>query len=255
VKVDYYAVLGVPRGADEETIRHAFRALAADCHPDVSDAPEDHRRFRELAEAYDVLSRPSSRLLYDRYGYRGRGSRALPQVEEDGEPSTPGDDVRASIELEAYEALCGARKLLRYEADTECPSCEGVGVLGEPDPECLECEGTGQTREISGAAGARVLRLELCEACGLMACDECDGTGVALAERLLRVRIPPGIQDGDQLRVAGEGGVGDPDAPAGDLLLDLTVKPEPRDPRLIRYLALAGMLAATALLVAYLLLS
>jgi hypothetical protein len=119
----------------------------------------------------------------------------------------------------------------------------------------LECEGTGQTREISGVAAARVLRTELCEACGLMACDECGGTGVTVAERLLRVRIPPGIQSGDQLRVAGEGGVGDPDAPAGDLLLDLTVKPEPRDPQLIRYLALAGMLAATALLVAYVLLS
>jgi hypothetical protein len=76
-----------------------------------------------------------------------------------------------------------------------------------------------------------------------------------VAERLLRVRTPPGIEDGDQLRVTGEGGVGGPDAPPGDLLLDLAVLPEPRDPRLIRYLALAGLVAAVALLVAYLLLS
>src|SRR6266542_775450 len=72
VKTDYYEVLGVPRDADEETIRKAFHARARDCHPDVSDSPEDHRRFHELAEAYGVLSKAASRLLYDRYGYRGR---------------------------------------------------------------------------------------------------------------------------------------------------------------------------------------
>lgn len=256
VKVDYYEVLGVPRDADDEAIRRAFHALARDCHPDVSDSPEDHQRFRELAEAYGVLSKPAARLLYDRYGYRGRGNQAL--VEEvDGADGLGerGENVRASLELEAFEAVRGARKLVRYEADTECPSCEGYGVLGEADPDCEECGGTGQIREVSEVAAARILRIETCDACGILTCDECDGTGVAVAERVLRVRIPPGIQDGDQLRVTGEGGVGDPDAPAGDLLLDLGVRPEPRDPRLVRYLALAGLLAAIALLVAYVLLS
>jgi DnaJ-class molecular chaperone len=74
VKSDYYEVLGIPRDADEETIRRAFYAAARECHPDVSDSPDAARRFRELAEAYSVLSKPSSRLLYDRYGYRGRGN-------------------------------------------------------------------------------------------------------------------------------------------------------------------------------------
>jgi molecular chaperone DnaJ len=256
VKADYYEVLGIPRDADEDAVRRAFHTLARDCHPDVSDAPEDHQRFRELAEAYGVLSKPASRLLYDRYGYRGRGNHAYPEEVEAGEePGERGDDVRAAIELEAYEATRGARKLVRYEAVSECPSCEGVGVLGEPDPECAECGGTGQVREVSEVAAAHILRIELCVACGLLQCDECDGTGLVVAERVVRVRVPPGIEDGDQLRVAGEGGVGDPDAPAGDLLLDLAVKPEPRDPGLVRYLALAGMLAAVALLVAYVLLS
>jgi molecular chaperone DnaJ len=256
VKADYYEVLGVPRDADEDAVRRAFHTRARDCHPDVSDSPEDHQRFRELAEAYGVLSKPASRLLYDRYGYRGRGNQALVE-EADGDdgPGERGENVRTRVELEAYEAVRGARKLVHYEAEIECPSCDGFGVLGEPDPECEECGGTGQIREVSEVAAAHILRIETCAACGLEPCDECDGTGVVFAERLVRVRIPPGIQDGDQLRVSGEGGIGDPHAPAGDLLVDLAVRPEPRDPRLVRYLALAGLLAAIALLVAYVLLS
>jgi molecular chaperone DnaJ len=256
VKVDYYEVLGVPHDADEDAIRRAFHALARDVHPDVSSSPEDHMRFQELAEAYGVLSKPASRLLYDRYGYRGRGNQAYAGDVEDGdEPRARGANVHASVELEAYEATRGARKLVRYEAEAECPSCEGLGVLGEPDPDCEECDGTGQIREVSEVAAARILRIENCAACGLEQCDKCDGTGIVVAERVLRVRVPPGIEDGDQLRVTGEGGIGDPDAPPGDLLLDLFIRPEPRDPRLVRYLAVAGMVAALALLVTYLLLS
>ena len=155
VKADYYAVLGVPRDADEETIRHAFHALADDCHPDVSDAPEDHRRFRELAEAYDVLVEavvPAPLRQVRLPGARqpgafpaGRGRRAR----------HAGDDVRAGIELEAYEALRGARKLIRYEADTECPSCEGVGVLGEPDPECPNARDRPDPRDLRGGRCSR----------------------------------------------------------------------------------------------------
>jgi molecular chaperone DnaJ len=256
VKVDYYEVLGVPRDADEDAIRRAFHARARDCHPDVSSSAEDHQRFQELAEAYGVLSKPASRLLYDRYGYRGRGNQAFAgDVEEGEQPRERGANVRAGLELEAYEAARGARKLVRFEAEAECPKCEGTGVLGEPDPDCPECGGTGQVREVSEVAAARILRIEACEACEIEPCDECEGTGIVVAERVLRVRVPPGIEDGDQLRVSGEGGIGGRDAPPGDLLLDLAVRPEPRDPRLVRYLALAGMLAAMALLVAYVLLS
>jgi hypothetical protein len=127
----------------------------------------------------------------------------------------------AKVELEAYEATHGARKLVRYAAESECP----------------ECGGTGELREAT---------LERWDASGPRPCDKCHGTGLVLGERLLRVRLPPGIEDGDQVRVAGEDHA---------VLLDVVVRPEPRDPRLVRYLALAGMLAAAALLVAYVLLS
>ncbi len=166
-----------------------------------------------------------------------------------------GEDVLVALQLQSFEATAGARKLVRYEAETECATCGGYGVLGEPDPECEECAGTGQVSEVSEVAAARILRIETCPTCDLESCEDCRGTGVVAAERLLRVRIPVGIEDGDQLRVAGEGGTGGPEGAPGDLLLDLAVLPEPRDPRSVRYLALAGMLVAIAALVAYVLLS
>jgi molecular chaperone DnaJ len=251
VKPDYYEVLGVPRDADEETIRRAFHELARDVHPDVSDAREDHERFRELAEAYGVLSKPASRLLYDRYGYRGRGNQWVDDEPEDGDPPR-GENVRAHIEMRAKDAKDGTARLLQYEARTLCAVCEGTGVIGEPDPECPDCDGTGRIREVSNLAAARILRVETCPTCGVEPCDDCEGTGVVEAERRLRVRIPPGIEDGDQVRVSGEGGDAGADGIPGDLLLDITVIAKPEDPPLVRYLALAGALAAGVLLLAYL---
>jgi molecular chaperone DnaJ len=255
VKADYYEVLGVSRDADEETIRRAFHTRARDCHPDVSDAPEDHRRFRELAEAYRVLAKPASRLLYDRYGYRGRGNQGFDEeLWESRERPPRGENVHARVELQSYEANEGTTRLVRYEAPTPCAVCDGWGVIGDPVPNCPECGGTGQRRQVSHLDVARILRIEACPECGVDPCDECDGTGVVVAERRLRVRIPAGNEDGTQLRVAGEGGAGGPGGVPGDLVLDVDVRPEPLDLPIVRWLALAGMVAAIALLVAYLLL-
>jgi molecular chaperone DnaJ len=254
VKPDYYEVLGVPRDADEETIRRAFHTLARDCHPDVSDAPEDHERFRELAEAYGVLSKQASRLLYDRYGYRGRGNQWVDEG-EDGEPALRGEDVHTRIEVRSKEAKRGTTRFLQYEAPTWCAVCDGYGLIGEPDPECPDCGGTGQVREVSNLAAARILRIETCSTCGVEPCDECDGTGLVDAQRRLRVRIPAGIEDGDQVRVSGEGGDAAEDGIPGDLLLEIAVIAKPEDPPSVRYLALAGAVVAALLLLAYLFLS
>jgi molecular chaperone DnaJ len=264
VQPDYYEVLGVPHDADEETIRRGFHALASDCHPDVSDELEDQRRFRELAEAYAVLSRPASRLLYDRYGYRvrllydrydyrGRGNQRFDADDGESDRFQRGEDVHARIELRASEARNGTTRLMSYDAPTLCTVCDGRGVIGEADPECRDCDGTGQIREIPRVATARILRSEACSACGVEPCDECEGTGMVEAERRLHVGIPAGVEDGDQVLVAGEGGEAGADGVPGDLLVDISVVSAADGSTLVRYLAFAGALAAASLLIAYLL--
>jgi molecular chaperone DnaJ len=252
VRPDYYEVLGVPRDADEEAIRRAFHALARDCHPDVSDAPEDHERFRQLAEAYSVLSKPASRLLYDRYGYRGRGNPLFEEAGDEDEAPPRGENVHVRIELRESEARRGTAQLLQYDAPTVCDVCGGDGVIGEPDPECPDCDGTGQVREVSNLAAARILRIESCETCGVEPCDECEGSGVVDAERRLRVRIPPGVEEGDQVRVTGEGADAGANGIPGDLLLEIGIRAKAEDPPALRYLSLSGAILAAVLLVAYL---
>ena len=191
LKRDYYEVLGVPRDADDETIRRAFQAQAREWHPDVAEAPDAEARFRELAEAYTVLSRRESRLLYDRHGFRGRGGEIA------DEAILRGDDVHIEIELRSFEAEEGTRRVVGF-----------------------------RTRSA--------------------------GPDAAETERRVRLRIPPGIEDGALLRVAGEGNEVGPDAVPGDLLVRVRVLPPPEDRRWVRYLAFALLLVAIAALVLYL---
>lgn len=217
-KADYYEVLGVPRDAGENAIRNAFGAAAGEMGSDGPSSADAEDRHRALAEAYSVLSKPGSRVLYDRFGYRGRAHRALEEVRSEMRPTAvPGDAVRASVVLRGFEAEQGASRLVSYDAAVACGRC---GSGDAPDPECPECGGNGTVR----------------------------------VERSLKVRIPAGVQDCAQLRVGGQGDAsGDGRGAPGDLLIDVTVLPKPRDVRSVRYLALALLIAAIALLVAYLL--
>jgi molecular chaperone DnaJ len=252
-KVDYYELLGVSRDADEETIRRAFHAAAREWHPDISDSPDAERRFRELAEAYSVLSKPGPRLLYDRYGYRGRGNRGFDEaLWEAREQGLRGESVRLELDLRWFEALEGARKVVEFEATAVCEACDGRGTTSAPDPDCPTCGGTGRRRQVSHLDLARVLQVEACPECSGEVCPECGGSGRVTERRRLRLRIPPQIEDGTQLRVGGEGHAPVNGSVSGDLLVDVHVAPKPRDPRLIRYLALALFLAAVAALIAYL---
>jgi molecular chaperone DnaJ len=250
-KMDYYEVLGVERDADEEAIRQAFRDLARACHPDVAQAPDAEQRFRELAEAYSVLSKRESRLLYDRYGYRGRGNQGFDEALSDVRPHVErGESVHIPLELRPYEAEQGTRRLVRYEVTVRCDACMGRGGVGEPDPDCTVCGGTGREQEVADLDVARVLQVVPCRACG-SACEQCGRSGMVSSERRLRVVIPPGIEDCAQLRVGGEGHYGGWGAIPGDLLVNVTVLPEPRDPRLVRYAAFILLIAALATLVVY----
>src|SRR2546422_7286512 len=136
VKRDYYEVLGLPRDANQETIKRAFHSLARDCHPDVADEPDAEVRFRELAEAYTVLSKREARLLYDRYGYRGPGNQGFDEALWEARPAVAarGENVHVGIQLKSFEATDGTRRIVSYEAVVRCKACRGRGAGGLPDP-------------------------------------------------------------------------------------------------------------------------
>jgi molecular chaperone DnaJ len=254
VKRDYYEVLGVPRDADEETLRRAFHALAREAHPDVADSPDAEEEFRELAEAYSVLSKREARLLYDRYGYRGRGNQGFDEAlwEARPPPVARGENVHVDLKVRSFEAAEGTRRLVTYEALVRCEACMGCGSVGLPDPECEVCLGFGRKRTVSDLDVAQLLQFEPCPACVGEACSRCEGTGTVSTERRIRLLIPPGVEEGTQLRVSGDGNDAGAGSIPGDLLVRVHVIPPPRDPRVVRYVAFALLLVAIAMLVLYL---
>jgi molecular chaperone DnaJ len=253
VKRDYYEVLGLARDADGDTIKRAFHSLARDWHPDVADAPDAESRFRELAEAYSVLSKREARLLYDRYGYRGRGNQGFDDALWDARPAvaTRGENVHVGIELWSFEATEGTRQMVSYQALVRCQACMGRGSVGLPDPECEDCGGTARKRTVSSLEVADLLQIEQCPACLAEPCSECNGEGTVSAERRIRLLVPAGVQDGAQLRVGGDGNDAGAGSIPGDLLVRLTVLAPPRDSRLVRYAALVLLVVAIATLTLY----
>lgn len=222
VKRDYYEVLGVARDADEETIRRAFYGLARDWHPDIDEAPDAEGRFRELAEAYSVLSKREARLLYDRYGYRGRGNQDYDEALWEAGPvdAVRGEDIHLELELRSFEAEKGTRPVVAFPARVRCVACMGRGSFGSPDSEAEPC-------------------------------PRCEGSGTVEAERRLRLRIPPGLADDTRLRVKGDGSDAGAGSLPGDLFVRLHVLPPPKDPRAVRYIAFALLLIAIAALAVY----
>jgi molecular chaperone DnaJ len=254
VKRDYYEVLGLSRDADGETIKRAFHSLARECHPDVADTPDAEVRFREVAEAYAVLSKRNARLLYDRYGYRGAGNRCFDEARwEDRSRGRRGENVHLTLELQSFEAEAGSRRIVSYEATIRCETCAGHGRLQFADPECGLCGGTGRRRHALQLHFSDLLQIEECSNCAPRTCGACGGGGIVLAPRRIRLRVPPGVEDGAQLRVGGEGNDAGTGSIPGDLLVDLRVLQPPRDPRLVRFAALVLLLISAATLVLYIL--
>lgn len=254
VKRDYYEVLGLSRDADGETIKRAFHSLARDWHPDVADDPDAEVRFRELAEAYGVLSKREARLLYDRYGYRGRGNQGFDEALWEARPpgTRRGENVHVAIELRQFEATEGARPLVRYEAAVRCKACMGRGSVGLPDPQCDYCGGSGRKRTVSHLDVANLLHIEQCPACVGEACSQCAGEGTVVAERRIRLLVPPGVEDCAQLRVGGDGNDAGAGSIPGDLIVSVNVIPELRDQRIVRYSAFALLIVSVLTLVFYL---
>ena len=253
VKRDYYEVLGVARNADDETIRRAFYGLARDWHPDTAEAPDAEERFRELAEAYSVLSKREARLLYDRYGYRGRGNLGSDDAlwEAGAVDIVRGEDIHLELELRSFEAEKGTRRVVAFPARVRCVACMGRGSFGLPDPECEHCLGTGRKRTVSAVDGSHRIEISPCPACVREPCPRCEGSGTVEAEQRLRLRIPPGLADDTQLRVRGDGSDAGAGSIPGDLFVRVHVLPPAKDPSSVRYLALALLLIAIAALAVY----
>jgi molecular chaperone DnaJ len=264
---DYYAVLGVPRNADRDAIRRAFRSLASEFHPDVSPDPNAVERFLEIAEAYEVLSRPEARARYDRFGFDPRAVSDFAAADTDFsrlfqdlldlasavQPSgRRGNDVAVELEVDFSEAHKGSSRGVHYSALSVCIVCAGAG--GAPRSTmvaCTDCDGRGRIRE--GGGSGRPSHLRVCATCRgtgrcpSTPCAECDGAGRLEVERALLVEIPPDTRDGEEIRIPGEGNAGSSGGEPGDAVITVRVRPA-RDTPLARRLAAAGAICGLGLL-------
>ncbi len=251
---DYYELLGISRNATEPEIKKAFRGLARELHPDVSDAPDAHERFREVVEAYEVLSKSETRELYDRYGHAGLRSGGFQPGHFDfgslsdlfsaffGDDllgrSARGADLAATVEIDLVEAARGTTREVPFDVAVTCPHCAGDGA--EPGTEvttCPTCGGVGQMQQVSRSVFGEFVRTQTCPTCGGSGrkietpCTECHGAGRVLDRRTVAVDIPAGIHDGQRIRMSGEGHAGGMGARAGDIYVLVHVR---RDPRFVR---------------------
>jgi len=254
---DYYELLGVARNASEEEIKRAFRRLARELHPDVSDAADADERFREVVEAYEVLSKTETRDLYDRYGHAGLRSGGFQPGHVDfgsladlfsaffgdeilfggrGQGGRArGADLAATVEIYLVEAAHGVTREVPFEAAVTCSRCGGDGA--EPGSEiatCSTCHGTGRLQQVTRSVFGEFVRTQTCPTCSgsgrriEQRCTECRGAGRIVEERTLTVEIPPGIHHGQRIRLTGEGHAGLVGSRPGDVYVEVRIRPDDR---------------------------
>jgi molecular chaperone DnaJ len=262
MKRDYYEVLGVDRGATDAEIKKAFRRLARELHPDVNKHdPEAEEKFKEAAEAYEVLSEPDRRQTYDAFGHDGlRSGGWAPRSQASGSfedvvsaffgrgdplfselfgfgPSGPasGGDVGARVEMRLEEVLTGASREVSFEAVSVCEHCRGNGAEpGTPIRTCETCGGNGELREVVRTAFGQMVRAGVCPTCGGQGrvpetpCEECGGEGRVVRTRTWEVEVPPGIESGQRIRIAGAGHAGETGGQPGDLYVQVVVAEDDR---------------------------
>jgi len=255
---DAYEVLGVERGADERQIKKRFRVLARELHPDVNSESDAEERFKEAAEAYEVLCDAERRQIYDRYGWEGLDSRGkAPHAQGFGSFSdifdaffggdpfgggrgggpgrVQGGDIGVETEITLEQAARGASVTVAFDAVETCGHCHGNGAEpGTPIETCPRCDGAGQLRAVSQTAFGQMVRAQVCDRCGgdgkvaTTPCGECRGQGRRAARRSLDIDVPAGIADGQRVRLTGSGHAGDRGGPPGDLYVIVRVTEDER---------------------------
>ena len=253
MKRDYYEVLGVAKDASPEDIKKAYRKLAPQYHPDVNKAADAEEKFKEVKEAYDVLSEPQKRAQYDRFGHQdpnqgfggggfdgagmggfgdifdmffgGGGRRANPNAPRKGA------DLQFGLSIEFIDAVFGKETDVEIPKEAECDTCHGSGAKpGSGVETCRTCNGTGQQEVVANTPFGRIVNRRVCTTCegkGKVVkekCTTCRGSGRVKVRRKIHLNIPAGVDDGAQLRVSGEGEPGVNGGPPGDLYVVLRVK-------------------------------
>lgn len=260
-KRDYYDVLGVRRDASKDEIKKAFRKIAKDVHPDVNPSPDAEARFKELGEAFDVLSDEQKRQVYDAYGHDGLKSggyspswdfmQGFPDLNDlfasffggdfgfatgarRQQNPYQGDDLRVDVALDLSDCLHGLKKDIPVPHLAQCASCSGSGCAPGTGPSaCSTCGGSGQIRQTTQTIIGHFTQVGVCPRCrgtGQMIadpCRTCNGVGRTQAEKTLSLTIPPGVDHGTRLRVAGEGNAGPHGGPPGDLYVMIHLNPHP----------------------------
>ena len=259
MKRDYYEVLGISREASEAEIKRSFRRLARELHPDVNQHdPEAEEKFKEAAEAYEVLADAERRSVYDRYGHEGLQSSGFHSTFQGfgsfadifdaffgGDPlfggggvrggAMQGGDVALSVEISLAEAATGASVDVDYDAVGVCERCHGnAAEPGTPIETCPRCGGSGQLRAVTRTAFGQLMRQTVCDRCGgdgriaQTPCTECRGRGRKAARRRLSVDVPAGIADEQRIRLTGQGHAGERGGPPGDLYVLVRVTEDDR---------------------------
>jgi len=243
---DYYEVLGVSRSASKDDIKQAFRRLAREWHPDVNKSPEAHTKFQEINEAYQVLSDDDQRSRYDRFGAAGVGGGAggfnatgFPGFDEIFEEffgaafggrsarrrgPRPGQDRRVEVTITFEESVFGTEKTVEFERLDICTVCGGNGAEpGTTLTRCPECGGAGEIRRPQQTLLGTMISVQTCPRCQgkgevvQTPCHNCRGAGRLRNPVSLSIHIPPGVREGLQIQIRGEGDSGDMNAPKGNL--------------------------------------
>ena len=258
-KRDYYETLGIPRDASQDDIKKAFRDLARKYHPDVNKAEDAEEKFKEINEAYGILSDAEKRASYDRYGFSGVNTQGMPNYGDmdlsdlfetlfgfggmggfgggsrgRSQRNAPrrGADVSGRVRLSFEEAVFGVEKEVEVTRNERCSICDGSGAEPGTHPiTCKTCNGSGEVRQVQQTFLGSMVQVGTCPTCGGRGkmienpCRNCRGSGLERMTRKLKVKIPAGVDHGNQIRMVGEGEPGTKGGPHGNYYLEIDIAP------------------------------